>query len=126
MLRYAVWRLLSVIPVILAVLTIVFIVVPVIPGDPATAALGDFASKEAVQELRQRMGLNEPLPAQYVHFLGNLFRGDLGRSMLTSVPVRDRMASVLPLTLELTLLAIGAPLIAPADPFEQDTAWRRT
>jgi ABC-type dipeptide/oligopeptide/nickel transport system permease component len=106
MLRYAVWRLLSAIPVFLAVLTIVFFVIRVIPGDPATAALGDYASKEAVQELRQRMGLNEPLPTQYVRFLGDLARGDLGKSMLTSVPVRDQVASVLPFTLELTLLAI--------------------
>jgi ABC-type dipeptide/oligopeptide/nickel transport system permease component len=106
MLRYTVQRLLSAIPVFLAVLTIVFIVIRVIPGDPATVALGDYASKEAVQALREKMGLNDSLLIQYLRFLGDLVRGDLGKSMLTSIPVREQVASVLAFTLELTLAAI--------------------
>jgi ABC-type dipeptide/oligopeptide/nickel transport system permease component len=88
------------------VVTIVFLVVRVIPGDPAVAALGDYASKEAVEALRQQMGLNEPLPLQYVHFLGNLVRGDLGKSMITASPIRHEVGHALPYTLELTVLAI--------------------
>lgn len=106
MLRFIAQRFLSAFPVFLAVLTIVFIVIRVIPGDPAAVALGDYASKQAVQALREKMGLNEPLLLQYLHFLGQLARGDLGKSMLTGVPVRAQIASVLPYTLELTLLAI--------------------
>jgi ABC-type dipeptide/oligopeptide/nickel transport system permease component len=99
-------RLVLSIPVFLGVVTIVFLVVRVIPGDPAVAALGDYASKEAVDALRQRMGLNEPLPVQYVRFLGSLVRGDLGSSMITSSSIRDQVLHALPYTLELTVLAI--------------------
>jgi ABC-type dipeptide/oligopeptide/nickel transport system permease component len=105
-LRYIVQRLVLSIPVFLGVVTIVFLVVRVIPGDPAVAALGDYASKEAVDALRQRMGLNEPLPVQYVRFLGSLVRGDLGSSMITSSSIRDQVLHALPYTLELTVLAI--------------------
>ncbi len=106
MLRYIVQRLLLSIPVFLGVVTIVFLVVRVIPGDPAVAALGDYASKEAVEALRRQMGLDESLPLQYVHFLGNLLRGDLGKSMITASSIRDEIVRVLPYTLELTVLAI--------------------
>ncbi len=106
MLKYIAQRLAFSIPVFLGVATIVFLVVRVIPGDPAVAALGDYASKEAVDALRQRMGLNESLPVQYVHFLASLVRGDLGKSMITGSPIRDDIAHALPYTIELTVLAI--------------------
>ncbi len=106
MLKYIAQRLLISIPVFLGVVTIVFLVVRVIPGDPAVAALGDYASKEAVEALRQRMGLNESLPVQYVRFLGNLVRGDLGTSMITGSSIRDQVTHALPYTLQLTVLAI--------------------
>jgi ABC-type dipeptide/oligopeptide/nickel transport system permease component len=106
MLKYIAQRLALSIPVFLGVATIVFLVVRVIPGDPAVAALGDYASKEAVDALRQRMGLNESLPVQYVRFLGSLARGDLGKSMITGSPIRDDIAHALPYTIELTVLAI--------------------
>jgi len=105
-LQYVARRLLLSIPVFLGVVTIVFFVVRVIPGDPATAALGDYASKEAVEALRARMGLNDPLLVQYGRFLADLARGDLGRSMITGTPIRDQVAHALPYTLELTGLAI--------------------
>ncbi|MCZ7571121.1 MAG: ABC transporter permease [Ardenticatenaceae bacterium] len=106
MLRYVAQRLLFSIPVFVGVLTIVFFVVRVIPGDPATAALGDYASKEAVEALRERMGLNRPLVVQYARFLGDLAHGDLGDSLITGKPVSEQIAHVLPYTLELTSLAI--------------------
>jgi ABC-type dipeptide/oligopeptide/nickel transport system permease component len=106
MLKYIAQRLLFSIPIFLGVVTIVFLVVRVIPGDPAVAALGDYASKEAVEALRQRMGLNESLPVQYVRFLGNLVRGDLGTSMITGSSIRDQVTHALPYTLQLTVLAI--------------------
>jgi peptide/nickel transport system permease protein len=104
--KYIAQRLVFSIPVFLGVATIVFLVVRVIPGDPAVAALGDYASKEAVEALRQRMGLNEPLPVQYVQFLAGLARGDLGTSMITGTSIRDDILHSLPYTLELTVLAI--------------------
>jgi ABC-type dipeptide/oligopeptide/nickel transport system permease component len=99
----------------LAVLTLVFFVVRVIPGDPATAALGDYASQEAVDAMRERMGLNDPLYVQYFRFLRDLARGDLGTSMITGKPIGESIMAVLPYTLQLTLSAvvIGALLGVP-------------
>ncbi|MDI3339847.1 MAG: ABC transporter permease, partial [Sphaerobacter sp.] len=98
MLKYALRRILLAVPTLLAVLTIIFIIVRVVPGDPATAALGDYASKEAVEALRERMGLNKPIYVQYVEFLAGLLRGDLGRSLITSQPVIDQIRFALPHT----------------------------
>ena len=106
MFKYIAQRLVLSIPVFLGVATIVFLVVRVIPGDPAVASLGDYASKEAVEALRQRMGLNQSLPVQYIQFLGDLVRGDLGKSMITGTSIRADIAHSLPYTLELTVLAI--------------------
>ena len=115
MLRYGVTRLALAIPTFLAVLTLIFFVVRVIPGDPATAALGDYASQEAVEALRERMGLNAPLYVQYFRFLGNLLRGDLGKSLITGKAISELVMHVLPYTLQLTLSAIvvGAALGVP-------------
>jgi ABC-type dipeptide/oligopeptide/nickel transport system permease component len=120
MFNYAVRRILQSVPILLVVLTLVFIVVRVLPGDPAVAALGDYASKEAVTALREKMGLNAPLWLQYIRFLGDLSRGNLGTSIITGYPVGSQIVKVLPYTLELTLSAIlfgyffGIPLGIPA------------
>jgi peptide/nickel transport system permease protein len=116
MLRYIGQRCVQTVPVVLSVVTLIFFVIRVLPGDPAQAALGDNASQAAVQALRTRLDLDAPLTIQYVRFLPDLARGDLGKSMITSAPVRDQVAYNLPFTLELTLLAlligvtIGLPL----------------
>ena len=107
MIRHIGRRLLLAIPTLLAVFTIIFIIVRVAPGDPAVAALGDYASADAVAALRERMGLNEPLWKQYLIFLGDLTRGDLGRSLISQKPVSEQIAFVLPYTLELTAAAIA-------------------
>ena len=73
------------------------------PGGPAVAVLGDYASKEAVEALEKEMGLDAPIWLQYLRFLGNLLRGDLGRSMVNSAPIGPKIARVLPYTLLLTL-----------------------
>src|SRR5215216_5759174 len=116
MLRHILRRLLLAIPTLWAVFTIIFVIVRVAPGDPATAVLGDNASQQAVEALRERMGLNEPLWKQYLTFLADLARGDLGDSLKTSQPVWTQIKSALPHTLELTAaaivigLAIGVPI----------------
>jgi ABC-type dipeptide/oligopeptide/nickel transport system permease component len=106
MLRYVARRLALSVPVFLSVVTIVFLVVRVLPGDPAQAALGDYASKATVDALRTKLGLDAPLPIQYVRFLGDLARGDLGVSMINGTPVRDQVAYNLPFTVHLTLAAL--------------------
>ena len=106
MFNYVLRRILQSIPILFVVLTLVFVVVRILPGDPAVAALGDYASKDAVQALRERMGLNAPLWLQYLRFLGGLFRGDLGVSVITGYPVASQVFEVLPHTLELTFCGI--------------------
>ncbi len=106
MLTYTIRRILISIPILLAVVTIVFLLIRVAPGDPATAALGDYASKAAVEALRERMGLNDPLYVQYARFIWGLIKGDLGESLITGKSVASQIRYVLPYTLELTLAGI--------------------
>src|SRR5215217_7378542 len=115
MLRHILRRLLMAIPMLWDVLTIIFIIVRNTPGEPATAVLGDNASQEAVDALREQMGLNEPLWKQYLTFLGDLARGDLGDSLKTGQPVWNQIKTALPHTIELTLAAtmIGLLLGVP-------------
>lgn len=116
MFGYIIRRILVSIPILLVVVTLVFLLVRLAPGDPAVAALGDNASQQAVERMRERLGLNEPLHVQYVQYLRRLTRGDLGRSLINDVPVSDQIRRVLPFTLELTLGGIffgtllGVPL----------------
>jgi ABC-type dipeptide/oligopeptide/nickel transport system permease component len=116
MLRYLLRRIILAIPILLAVFTLVFLVVRVIPGDPAVSALGDYASQEAVQALRERMGLNEPLHIQYFRFLGDMVRGDFGESLISGKPISEQVAYSLPYTVQLTLASVvlgvllGVPL----------------
>ncbi len=111
MLQHIIRRLLLAIPTLLAVFTVIFFIVRVAPGDPATAVLGDNASQQAVEALRERMGLNEPLWKQYVTFLADLARGDLGDSLKTSQPVWNQIRTALPHTLELTAAAMLIGLV---------------
>jgi len=90
----------------LAVFTLVFLLVRVAPGDPAVAALGDYASQEAVEALREKMGLNEPIWTQYARSLYGFIRGDLGSSLITDEPVSRQVGTALPYTAELTLVGI--------------------
>jgi len=111
MLRYVAQRLVLSVPVLLSVVTIVFLVVRVLPGDPAQAALGDYASQQTIQALRTRLGLDAPLPLQYLHFLGDLVRGDLGVSMINGTPIRDAIAYNLPFTIQLTIAALVVGIV---------------
>jgi ABC-type dipeptide/oligopeptide/nickel transport system permease component len=106
MFNYVVRRLLQSIPILFVVVTLVFVIVRVLPGDPAVAALGDYASKQAVEALRAKMGLNAPLWLQYLHFLADICRGDLGTSAITGYPVGAQILKVLPHTIELTFFGI--------------------
>ena len=106
MLRFIIKRLLLAIPTLFAVLTIIFLLMRVVPGDPAYAVLGDYASDEAVAALREQMGIDKPIWEQYVTYMGDLVRGDLGDSLVTRQPAWDQIRTVLPYSLELTIAAI--------------------
>src|SRR5215831_6992745 len=98
-----------------AVLTLVFVLVRIVPGDPAQLILGDQASREAIEALRHRLGLDLPIGQQYAVFLTGALRGDWGVSMVTGQPVIGEVLRVLPWTLELTVIslllgiAVGVP-----------------
>jgi len=104
-------RLLIAIPTLLAVLTVIFLAIRVVPGDPAAVLMGEEADAATLQIFRERMGLDRPIWVQYADFLSGLVRGDLGRSMLTEVPVSSQVARALPYTLELTLAGMGLGIL---------------
>lgn len=106
MFKYVVRRVVSLIPVLFFVSVIVFIITRIIPGDPAAVMLGETATEEAVERLRESMGLNDPLTVQYSHFLGDLLRGHLGDSPAYNKPVTQLIAQTLPNTLLLGFTAI--------------------
>jgi ABC-type dipeptide/oligopeptide/nickel transport system permease component len=105
-LRFLARRLLLTIPVLLGVATLVFSLIHLIPGDPALAMLGETASQEDVNALRERLGLDRPLVAQYASFLRAAVRGDLGTSLRTNQPVTMAILERLPATFELALAAM--------------------
>ena len=94
---------------------LVFVAVRVLPGDPALLIMGTEGSPEATARLRQAMGLDRPLPVQYVDWLARAIRGDLGVSIQYDLPVGRLIASRLPVTVPLTLLAAGV-MVAVAIP----------
>lgn len=103
---FLVRRMLSLVVVLVGVSLVAFFFVHLIPGDPATAMLGERASPQAVAQIRARLGLDEPLPLQYVRFLGRLAAGDLGTSVKTNNPVSTEFASRFPATVELAVTAL--------------------
>ena len=106
---YLLKRLLQLIPVLFGISLLVFLFLRLIPGDPAVTMLGDRATPEQVEVLRERMGLNASLPIQYLIFLGSLLSFDLGRSIFTGVPVWTEIMQRWPATFE---LAVAAMMIA--------------
>lgn len=114
MLRYLARRLALAVLVVWGVLTGVFLLMRVIPGDPAAMLLGTDATAEMVAAARAQMGLDRSLPEQYVTFLGNAARGELGDSLYLRTPVSRLLLERLPATLE---LAGAAMLFAVAISF---------
>jgi peptide/nickel transport system permease protein len=104
--RYVLRRLIQMIPVMFLVSLIVFSLLHLTPGDPATSMLGEEATPEAVAALRARMGLDDPLPIQYVNWLSSVLQGDLGRSIRSNQPVSEAIFDRLPVTIELSLLSV--------------------
>lgn len=91
--------------------TAVFLMIKVIPGDEAAVAAGESATPEMIEQTRQRLGLDQPLPVQYVAFLSRLVRGDLGSSITSYQPVTTTLADLLPYTLEMVAAAMLLSLV---------------
>jgi peptide/nickel transport system permease protein len=107
MLAYILRRLALLVPVLLGVSVLVFTLIHLIPGDAALLAIGyeQRISEEQRAAVRKSYGLDQPLPAQYVKWMGHVVRGDLGRSLRTKRPLTEELKLRLPVTAELTLLA---------------------
>ena len=107
MLRYIVRRVLFLIPVLLGVAFCVFTLLYLTPGDPARMILGDLATEEAVQEFRNREGLNDPFLIQFGNYVWKaVTKGDIGRSYVTKRSVAQEVLAAFPATLKLSALAM--------------------
>ncbi|RFA06728.1 ABC transporter permease [Subtercola boreus] len=111
MTRFVVRRLASAVVLLLVLTAIIFLLQAVSPGDPVKAFLGNNASPAAVAAERQALGLNDPLPVQYLQFLTNLLHGDLGMSFRSHRSVTSDLAAFLPATIELVTVSFVFALI---------------
>jgi peptide/nickel transport system permease protein len=102
-LAFLVRRLLLTLPILFIVSVICFSMINLIPGDPATVILGPEASQQAKEQMRNRLNLNEPIPVQYLDWLGGVLRGDLGESLIDDTPVSQLILERLPVTIELAV-----------------------
>jgi ABC-type dipeptide/oligopeptide/nickel transport system permease component len=111
MLSYITRKLLLLIPTALVVLVILFLMLRVVPGDPAVAALGSEASEQAVRALRAELGLDQPLYAQFIDYVGGILRGDLGRSLVTRTSISNEIATALPYTMSYAVSSLVFAII---------------
>jgi peptide/nickel transport system permease protein len=124
MFRFILHRILATIPVLLIVATFVFLLLRLTPGDPAAVIAGDSATVEQIEKIREGLGLNQPIFAQFGIWLGRLAQGDLGESFFFKLPVSTLIAQRLEPTLALAVVTtILAVLVAV--PLGVLAAWRR-
>jgi glutathione transport system permease protein len=107
MFNYFIKRLLGLTPTLLIVAVLVFLFVHMLPGDPAVLAAGQDADQAAVELVRRDLGLDKPLPEQFVNFFRNMVTGDLGKSLRTRRPVSTEISERFLPTLTLTLASMG-------------------
>lgn len=125
--RYIIRRIISVIPTLIGVTFVIFMFQRLIPGDPAVAMLGEHATEENVERIREQFGLNRPLfldrealvngdirgffDSQYVRYMGRLFHLDMGESIHRRIPITETLALRFPATIELSFLAMFIAII---------------
>ena len=99
-------RLLLSIPVLLGVLLLGFMLLQLVPGDPAVVLAGPMAPPEVIEQIRVEMGLDQPLLVQFALYLGRVLEGDLGRSLISNVPVIEELARTVGPTIELMVACL--------------------
>lgn len=109
---YVVRRLLMLVPMLVGISLLTFAILQVTPGDPAVLMLGQYATPQRIANLRQELGLNDPLPVQYGRYVWRALHGDLGRSFRSQRPVIEEILDRFPSTLELTLAALLLSTVA--------------
>jgi peptide/nickel transport system permease protein len=110
-LKYVIRRLLQAVLVVLGVSLIVFVMIRITPGDPVRTYLGESATDQQVAEYRHYLGLDEPLPLQYVRFVQRAVSGDLGNSLTYHQPATIVLAEHLPATLQLSFVSLALALL---------------
>ncbi len=111
MLTFLAGRILSAVPVLFLTTVLAFLMVHFIPGDAAVVAAGENAGPAQIEAMRERLGLDQPLVTQYLHWVGGLLRGDFGTSLFSSQRNVDAISAALPVTLSLTALALAWSLV---------------
>jgi peptide/nickel transport system permease protein len=115
-LRFAVRRLLLLVPILIGLSILVFLWIRALPGGPAQSLLGERATESTVREIEEQYGLDDPIHVQYFRYVENVVRGDLGTSIRSRRPVSDELGERFPATIELALAAmlfsvvVGIPL----------------
>jgi peptide/nickel transport system permease protein len=114
--RLIAMRLVSALPTLIGVIVVTFVLTRMLPGDPAAYFAGPTATADSIEATRHRLGLDRPLPEQFVRYVEGLARGDLGKSLTSGQTVLDDLRNRLPASLELTFaalivaLGLGIPL----------------
>ena len=111
MTAYILRRLVMLVPVLIVVGVVVFGLVHLTPGDPAAVILGDRATPEDIARLRTQLGLNDPLPVQFVRWFGNMLRLDFGESIFLGEPVTQALLNRVQPTVLLTLYALAIQVL---------------
>ncbi|WP_424830215.1 ABC transporter permease [Ruegeria sp.] len=111
MLSFILRRILIAIPTILLISVFVFSLQKLLPGDPVLAMAGEERDPEVLEFLREKYRLNDPIPVQYLTWVSNALRGDLGISLRTNQPVTELIAEKLPVTIQLAIMAILFALV---------------
>jgi peptide/nickel transport system permease protein len=123
MITYIVRRILATVPVMLVVAVVVFLLLHLSPGDPATIIAGESARTEDIERIRTSLGLDRPLPVQFLDWIGKLCRGDLGASIFNRRPVLALIGQRLEPTLALTALTMTLAVLV-AVPLGTLAAWK--
>lgn len=112
MLRFVVRRLVQIVPTLLILSVLLFAWLRSLPGGPAGALLGDKATPEGIAALNRTLGLDQPIPIQYLRYLGRAVSGDFGASLISGDPVLAEIGRALPATIELSVTALLIAVLA--------------
>lgn len=121
---YILRRSLLALPTLFLVALLVFLLIRMIPGDPAIVLLGEGADAAAIAATHARLGLDKPLPVQFILWLGSVFQGDFGKSIINGQPVLNLVLDRLRLSMSIILPAVGLAVLI-AVPFGTYAAWRQ-
>lgn len=106
MLAYFIKRVLMIIPTLLCVTITVFAVMRMVPGDPVIMIMGDVKNPELIEQMRQELGLNDPIIVQYFNWIGRLLELDFGKSIMTGEPVLEAMLSRFGVTAQVVVISV--------------------